>query len=520
MNSEEKCGLEDCIPTHFNENQIKEDLKVQMVDESKKIPSGQEVKLTTSAINANRLGTALGFLSNGYQYEVTGVLNLLFQLEYGSQYSLFLESSLTSALLFGVLIGQLFFGMVADIQGRKAGLVITSSFVVLGAILATASYGTSVNGLFWMMIIGRGVTGFGMGGEYTCAVTNAMEDSEQISVVHRGKRTGLLVLCVEVLGNTTPLVIQLILVAALHRRNSELIWRLSYGIGIIPCLVVLFYRLRMRDSAIYSESKASSSYRNQWKDMLIVWRGYWPCILGSAITWFIRDFETFSIGSFGASILHEIEGASLFTATWISLLTAALMVLEPLASSFLIDTLGRRNVQLIGWLSLASVIAITGGTYPLLFHHAAVYVFLSIVRAALQYFLAVSIYLTPNEIFPTMYRARLYGLCSAFGKAGAAIGVHVFLSMQQSFGGGTKGLRGIQYFDAAFAVLGFFVALLLVPELKKTSLHKCDVNFMEMCEEARSDSKGGSKVSAIVKECMAYKLFKKIQVGETFPESI
>jgi len=196
------------------------------------------------------------------------------------------------------------------------------------------------------------------------------------------------------------------------------------------------------------------------------------------------------------------------------LLTAALILLGSVTSSFLIDILGRRNAQLIGWLSLASVIGVPGGTYPLFFHHVAVNVFLSIVRAALQYFLAVSIYLTSNEIFPTMHRARLYGLCSAFGLADAVIGVHIFISMQQSFGRGAKGLK--KYFDDAFAVLGSFVALLLVPELKKTSLHKCDVNFLEMCEEAHSDCKGDSNVSPIVKECMAYKLLKKFKLVRFF----
>ncbi|EME28610.1 MFS transporter, PHS family, inorganic phosphate transporter [Galdieria sulphuraria] len=353
MNSaKEKCTLDESLYMQLDASQIMEDIKdeenknVGSNNASSIMPDKNKMELTTTAISANRLGTALGFLSNGYQYEVTGIMNLIFQLEYGNQYSSFLEYSLTGAPLFGVLIGQLFFGIVADIHGRKAGLVITSSFVVIGAIISTASY----------------------------------------------------------------------------------------------------------------------------------------------------------------------EGASLFTATWITLLTVVLMVLGPLASSFLIDILGRRNVQLIGWLSLASIIAITVGTYPLLFNHASVYVFLNTVRAALQYFLAVSIYLTPNEIFPTIYRARLYRFCSAFGKVGAAIGVHVFLSMQQSFGGGTKGLRGMQYFDAAFAILGLLVALLLVPDLRKTSLWDCNVNFMEMCKEDVNDSDKvrkddskmeDSKLSSVVKESIA-----------------
>jgi hypothetical protein len=121
-----------------------------------------------------------------------------------------------------------------------------------------------------MMIIGRGVAGFGMEQEYSCAVTNAIKDGEQISFVHKGRITDLLVLCVEVLENTTPLVIQSTLVADPYSRDPELIWRLSYGIGIIPRLFMFFPALFMLDSALYSESKASTSCRNQWKDMLIV----------------------------------------------------------------------------------------------------------------------------------------------------------------------------------------------------------------------------------------------------------
>jgi hypothetical protein len=36
--------------------------------------------------------------------------------------------------------------------------------IVLGGILATASNGVTIDGMFWMMTICRGIVGFGAGG--------------------------------------------------------------------------------------------------------------------------------------------------------------------------------------------------------------------------------------------------------------------------------------------------------------------------------------------------------------------
>lgn len=33
--------------------------------------------------------------------------------------------------------------------------------IVIGGILATASHGVTINGMFWMMTVARGVVGFG-----------------------------------------------------------------------------------------------------------------------------------------------------------------------------------------------------------------------------------------------------------------------------------------------------------------------------------------------------------------------
>lgn len=61
----------------------------------------------------------------------------------------------------GEIIGQIFVGILCDRIGRKAGLVVTTSLIVIGATLCTAAHGARGNpyGLFWFMTIARGITG-------------------------------------------------------------------------------------------------------------------------------------------------------------------------------------------------------------------------------------------------------------------------------------------------------------------------------------------------------------------------
>jgi hypothetical protein len=40
-------------------------------------------------------------------------------------------------------------------------IVFTTVMIVVGGILATASHGVTINGMFWMMTVARGIVGFG-----------------------------------------------------------------------------------------------------------------------------------------------------------------------------------------------------------------------------------------------------------------------------------------------------------------------------------------------------------------------
>jgi MFS family permease len=134
---------------------------------------------------------------------------------------------------------MLFFGVTIDHFGRRTGIVFAKFFLILGIILATASHGKDGLGLFWMMIVSRGIAGFGAGGEYPVCGTNSTEASDESTILRR--RRGMLValscdfsidLAFVVAG-----VVALIILACYHQRTIDGVWRISFGLGIVVCII-------------------------------------------------------------------------------------------------------------------------------------------------------------------------------------------------------------------------------------------------------------------------------------------
>lgn len=110
-------------------------------------------------------GAAL--FSDGYNAQVVGQMNPVLSALYPDDYTKKIKTSMSNAFLIGEVFGMLFFGWAIDRLGRRTGIFWATFFLVLGIVLATAAHGATRNGMFWMMIIGRGVAGFGAGGMFS-----------------------------------------------------------------------------------------------------------------------------------------------------------------------------------------------------------------------------------------------------------------------------------------------------------------------------------------------------------------
>ena len=121
------------------------------------------VSKATSIMTVLVGGVAL--FSDGYNAQIVGYMNPLLAQLYPKDYNGIMKTRMSNAFLIGEVFGMLFFGWGIDKLGRRTGIFWATIFLVLGIVLATAAHGATVNGMFWMMIIGRGVAGFGAGGE-------------------------------------------------------------------------------------------------------------------------------------------------------------------------------------------------------------------------------------------------------------------------------------------------------------------------------------------------------------------
>lgn len=114
-------------------------------------------------------GLALG--SDGYNAAVQSNLNLLLTVIYPDALSKSMKARLSNAFLIGMIVGMVGFGVVVDQLGRKTGAVLTTLILLLGIALSSGASGTSPLGLFWMLVVARGIAGVGAGGEYPVAGT-------------------------------------------------------------------------------------------------------------------------------------------------------------------------------------------------------------------------------------------------------------------------------------------------------------------------------------------------------------
>lgn len=87
----------------------------------------------------------------------------------GSQYTSDDKTRISNALIVGQVFGILLLGFVTDWWSRKAGMVFTSSLVVIGSLMATLALRVEhlgVENMLWYLTVVRGMAGVGVGGEF------------------------------------------------------------------------------------------------------------------------------------------------------------------------------------------------------------------------------------------------------------------------------------------------------------------------------------------------------------------
>lgn len=307
--------------------------------------------------------------------------------------------------LVGWAVGGVLFGMLADYLGRARTLVFT--ILIYAVFTGLAGFSHS----WWELGIYRFLTALGIGGEWAAGATLVAEVwPERLRV----KGAGIL---------QSAWAAGYFLAAGLYWLLSSYSWRVMFFVGLIPALVAMFARLKVREPERWKEAKAAGRARpTLWE--LFAPRRRRDTLVGSALA-FVAVFGLWGATNWTPSLVRELleplrrtpaEVSKLVSYAVMSLNVGALVgyfSFPPLA-----ERIGRRAAFLIMMLGAALAL-------PATFLLPGSYGTLLLVLPALGFFTnglfsGFPIYLP--ELYPTRMRATGAGFCFNAGRVLAASG--------------------------------------------------------------------------------------------------
>lgn len=419
------------------------------------------------------LCAGFALISDGYQNNVMSMLNSVFPRALDTPLKVYytndMKTNVSNASLVGTIFGQVAIGMTCDYLGRKWSIVTATVFLIVGSIMCAASHGKTPEGLLWMLIISRGVTGFGIGAEYPSSSISASEAANE-SIKRRGRA---FVLCTNLplsFGGPFALIVFLI-VHQITKDHYEALWRTMFAIGCFWPLSVFYFRLKIATSTLYK--------KNAIKRKVPYWlalKYHWKRLFGTCVCWFLYDFVTFPNGIFASTVisgvLSKAQAKDLDKVAEWNLLLGVIGIPGVIVGAFLCDRIGRKYTLIIGFMGYIVFGLIVGCAYDKMKKITALFiVFYGLMMSSGNLGPGDMMGLTSSESFATPIRGTAYGLSAAIGKVGAVVGTKTFTPLR------ARGDKWTFIVAAICGLVGVLVAYFFIPHLRDDDLLKEDIKF-------------------------------------------
>jgi PHS family inorganic phosphate transporter-like MFS transporter len=436
----------------------------------------------------NTVIACISNLSTAYNLVVISIVHIIVQNQYcGGNHCSHEVSIASTSCLVGAIVGQLTFGYVGDCLGRSRALQLTMALSIIGALASAFAVPLSPSRpetIFYFLSITRFFLGVGVGGVYPLSATIASESAGSSS--SRG-RTASIVFSMQGIGNLTVPLATLLLVQVCGNPPSSdpsdlgLSWRLALGLGALPGILLAPFKASETsrragggDSATNAaiggdplddplDESVNGSLKGVARSIdqgggeavplglldVLKMRRYWGKLLGCAGGWFLFDITFYGNSLFQAEVLTHIFNAThsdgptpieggIDNNHAIQMLVIAAMGLPGYyVSVYLMDSFGRRNIQLQGFFFMALTFGILGVFLKQLEGLSG----LMLLLYGLTFFFSnfgpnSTTFILPAETFPPHLRTTLNGFSAACGKAGATLGSATFklLVADKSFG--------------------------------------------------------------------------------------
>ncbi|KAJ7838074.1 major facilitator superfamily domain-containing protein [Mycena olivaceomarginata] len=415
------------------------------------------------------LGIAgVGFFLDAYDlFVINPVATMLqYRLYGGNSLPAGLQGFMKAGANIGSVIGQSAFGYLADALGRKAIYGKELMLIIFATIMSitTPTGSLSPDGCLIYLAIFRIILGIGVGGDYpmSASITSRVFASIFIALASfpsSSQGWGSLV------GSLVTIVV---LAAYKHVMNDEGktskvdgVWRIVVGASLVPAFGTLYQRLHLPESDRFKEAQNQQqegartglhdvhtaevihkkAHLREFLEYFSEWR-HAKMLIGTCMCWFLLDIAFYGINLNQNVVLQQIGFDGKTGTPWEKLfristgniiVTVLGFVPGYYASVLLIEKLGRKWIQIQGFLLAALFLAILAAKFDTLSKPAFVVCF-SLLQFFFNFGANTTTYCYPAELFPTRFKAFAHGISAAAGKAGAIISALAFNSLSQSIG--------------------------------------------------------------------------------------
>ncbi|CCC69017.1 hypothetical protein NCAS_0C00270 [Naumovozyma castellii] len=448
----------------------------------------------------------------------------------------------------GTVIGQVGFGTIADIVGRKKIYGLELIIMIVMSVLQTTTGESRAINFVAVLTFYRIVMGIGIGGDYPLS---SIITSEFATTKWRGAIMGA-VFANQAWGQIAAGIVALVCVAAykdqlIGAETAEMcgpdcmkacdqMWRILVGLGAVPGLAGLYFRLTIPESPRYTldvetnaaqasediekfvtsstllEKNSSHSHisPNSQETLMVQppkasfkdfcrhfgqWR-YGKILLGTAGSWFMLDVAFYGLSLNTAVILQAIGYAgseNVYKKLYNSAVGNLILICAGSlpgywVSVFTVDTIGRKPIQLFGFFILTVLFCIIGFAYDKLSDKGLLGLY--IVCQFFQNFGPnVTTFIVPGECFPTRYRSTAHGISAASGKIGAiiaqtALGTLINHNCARDGKKANCWLPHVMEIFALFMLLGIFLTL-LIPETKRMTLEDISEKYHDEVDPSK-----------------------------------
>ncbi|KAF2658114.1 MFS transporter [Lophiostoma macrostomum CBS 122681] len=433
----------------------------------------------------------------------------------------------------GTVIGQVGFGILADIVGRKKMYGLELILIIFATVAQALSAHSPACSIVGVIVFWRVLMGIGIGGDYPLS---SIITSEFATTKWRGAMMGS-VFAMQGIGQFAAAIVTLIVTQGFKESLQtaktvdqcdgacglavDKMWRVVIGFGAVPGCVALYYRLTIPETPRYTfdvdrdvtqagsdvkafksgvprgnpdeitRARAKQNDEHQleipkasWRDFF-TWVGKWKngsVLLGTAGSWFLLDVAFYGLGLNNSIILTQIgyaKGENVHKiffnqAVGNLIITCAGAIPGYWVTVATVDTIGRKPIQLVGFVILTAIFIVIGFAYHVLNGKALLALYV-LAQFFFNFGPNATTFIVPGECFPTRYRSSAHGISAASGKIGAII-AQVLIGPLRTRGASpgssdSPWLNHVMQIYSAFMFAGIFTTL-LIPETKRKTLEQ------------------------------------------------